>query len=334
MADSLSILENFSQVFTIFCHIKHRSDVDGYPHLLDSVQNTLRDVEIFAQHCRDLSPQDHDSAIGTPDVIPSSDVSDVHISENSATIQHVSPTAVASTARELPTLCSDPQFDQGEAEIHACFTSDHGVSPMTPSFDHDRYAYNGYRLGEEQNKQHGESQQEDTNGDRDAHQEKGREETAVDHVPEPGRIPGRVTIENDDEVLPRQQTSTSSGTVDQHTQTSLETLPECPKGGNPKKRKHRDQPQIGSGPQVRRLPDLNLIANKVTSPNDMYDALVAQAGDYASDAPRMRFLTCLVFHFAGPYAFQGVGDAFSAMCRTVEIDFTTTGGRIRALDRI
>ncbi len=81
-------------------------------------------------------------------------------------------------------------------------------------------------------------------------------------------------------------------------------------------------------------PGLDPIAGKVVSPGEIYQHLVDHAGKYASEMPRIQYLTRLFFHFGGPLAFQQLIDAFSAMCHTKEIDIATVGGRIRALGRI
>ena len=85
---------------------------------------------------------------------------------------------------------------------------------------------------------------------------------------------------------------------------------------------------------AKKWPDLDPIIGKVTSPEDIHQCLVNLSGTYASQTPKIRYPTRLFFHFGGPYAFQQVRDAFSAIYRTKKTDFLKTGGRIRALDRI
>ena len=72
---------------------------------------------------------------------------------------------------------------------------------------------------------------------------------------------------------------------------------------------------------------------KVACPDEIYEALMARAGKYASQTSRLRYLTRLFFHFAGPHAFEQVRDLFSAIHCTKELDLITLGGRVRALER-
>ena len=65
--------------------------------MFSSTENTIQDVEDFLQRGLDHCPQDHDSAIGTPEVVPSNDLLDVHAGENPTAVQHGSSTAVAPT---------------------------------------------------------------------------------------------------------------------------------------------------------------------------------------------------------------------------------------------
>ena len=81
-------------------------------------------------------------------------------------------------------------------------------------------------------------------------------------------------------------------------------------------------------------PDLDPILGKVKPPQEIHQRLVDLSGKYAADTSKIRYLTRLFFHFGGPSAFQQIEQAFSAICRTEVMDFSTTGGRIRALDRI
>ena len=79
---------------------------------------------------------------------------------------------------------------------------------------------------------------------------------------------------------------------------------------------------------------MDTIKEKVASPDEIYKRLMEEAGDNESDTSRIRYLTRLFFHFGGPHAFQKVGNALSAISRTNQSDYVSTGGRIRALDRI
>lgn len=70
---------------------------------------------------------------------------------------------------------------------------------------------------------------------------------------------------------------------------------------------------------------LDRIVEKVASPDEIFEALMTRAGKYSSQTSRLRYLTKLFFHFAGPYAFEQVRGSFSAIHCTKEIDLTTLG---------
>lgn len=100
------------------------------------------------------------------------------------------------------------------------------------------------------------------------------------------------------------------------------------------------QPDQSSGNDKKRKrpgtewTSLDRIVEEVTCPDEIYEALMTRAGKYASQTSRLRYLTRLFFHFAGPHAFEQVRDLFSAIYCTKEVDLITLGGRVRALERL
>ena len=110
----------------------------------------------------------------------------------------------------------------------------------------------------------------------------------------------------------------SSGTVDQQTQTIQKGQP-FSSNPAPTKREHKpDWPGLGE------------IVNKVANPTEIYECLRCRAPDGTSPA-RLMFLTCLFFHYGGPYAFAETGAALSVSYQPENNDITTVGGTIRAL---
>ena len=109
-------------------------------------------------------------------------------------------------------------------------------------------------------------------------------------------------------------TDVSSGIGDQQTQTTQEGQPSS---SNPaptkRKRKPADWPGLGQ------------IVNKVASPTEIYECLRCRAPNGTSPT-RLMFLTCLFFHYGGPYAFAETGAALSILYQ-VEFEYPWDGGR-------
>ena len=105
-------------------------------------------------------------------------------------------------------------------------------------------------------------------------------------------------------------------------------------GKGKRKRVRREKSQHNPTSGSITWPHVAPLDGKTACLDDVLQHLTAQAGEFAPETDRMRYLADLYIYSGGPHAFQQIRDAFSALCCTEKMDCTTVGGRVRALDRI
>lgn len=107
-----------------------------------------------------------------------------------------------------------------------------------------------------------------------------------------------------------------------------------PLGKRKRKQERREKSQRNPASDSITWPHAAPIDGKTACLDDVLLQLTAQAGEFARETDRMRYLADLYIYFGGPQAFQQIRDAFSALCCAEKMDCTTVGGRVRALDTV
>ena len=364
MGDKSAILLKLERLSSLFRTYPDDVSIHGHQQVLATVGNTIQYLESFSQRCSRVDPQDHDSAIGTPDARSlevDNETTDTPGFDQVGPVGSACPDLATSSGCELPILEPNLAFNFPSNPVSAnsitsvsayfdfdCYLRDTpGQDPCedengTKTQDEDliisREGYNNHstpvndasRASRDEDLQNGPSQNE-------RHVDGvGRPSSASEGGCDTGHMldlagrkssqitPGRVGDVNHDH----------SRMVDAKTQTNDEVFSPDHAPVPPTKRKRGATSRTSPGGASPNWPDLDAIVGILASPEEIHQLVVSRAGKHASKRSLMRYLNRLWFHFGGPYAFHEVVTAFAALSRTTDFDRASLRGRIQLVDEI